>query len=131
MRVFIFLLFTFGVLGAADIKWMSLENAKNIAKEQNKILMVEVSAHGCKYCIDMANTTLKNDKIVAKINKYFVPVLFFMDSDKIPQEFFSKGTPTFFFLDGKGRRLAPPIFGAWDVSDFDSFLESAIKKRGE
>lgn len=129
MRFIIFLFLAFGVLGAAEINWMSLESARSIAKEQNKLIMVEISAHGCKYCVDMANTTLKNEAIVAKINKYFASVLFYADSDKVPREFLSRGTPTFYFLDKNGKRLTTPIFGAWNAADFDSFLEAAIKKR--
>jgi len=131
VKFFVFLFLAFSVLWASDINWTSLENAKKITKEQNKILLVEVSAHGCKYCIEMANTTFKNNKIVEKINQYFAPVLFYMDSDKVPREFASRGTPTFFFVDKNGKRLSPPIFGAWNVADFDSFLDAAIKKRGE
>lgn len=113
-----------------DVSWMKLQDAKNIAKKDGKILMVEVSSHSCGYCIEMANTTFKNDAITAKINKYFAPVLLYADTDEIPKEFQTRGTPTFFFMDKNGKRLMPPIFGAWNVSDFDSFLEAAIKKAG-
>lgn len=129
MRFVVFLFLAFAVLGAADVNWMSLDSARSIAKEQNKLIMIEVSAHGCKYCVEMANTTLKNEATVAKINKHFASVLFYADSDKIPKEFLSRGTPTFYFLDKTGKRLTSPIFGAWNTADFDSFLEAAIKRR--
>lgn len=116
---------------AADIKWLKMEDALQIAKKENKVLMVEVSAHTCKYCIEMANTTFKNEKIVAKINTQFAPVIFYNDSDSVPPKFFAKGTPTFFFVDKNGKKLMTPIFGAWNVSDFDSFLDLALKKAKE
>lgn len=129
MKSFVFLCFAISLFGA-DIDWMSLEKAKALAKKENKVIMVEVSAHGCKYCVDMAQTTLKSPRIVDKINRYFAPVLYYLDSDEIPKEFSARGTPTFFFVDKNGKRLSPPIFGAWNSKDFDFFLESALKQSG-
>ncbi len=124
-----------GILSAysfcADIAWMSLDAAKIAAKKENKIVMVEVSSHSCRYCVDMANTTFKNDAIVEKINKNFASVLFYQDSDVVPAEFASRGTPTFFFVDKNGKRLSPPIFGAWNAGDFNFFLDKAIQKAKE
>lgn len=118
-------------LFSAEIKWTSLQNAKSIAKKENKVVMVELSAHGCQYCVEMANTTFKDEKIVNKINANFAPVLFYSSDDNVPKEFMARGTPTFFFVDKNGKRLSPPIFGAWNSQDFDSFLEAAIKKSKE
>ncbi len=115
----------------AEIGWISLDAAKAVAKKENKILMVEVSSRSCKYCIDMANTTFKNDAIVEKINKNFAPVLLYQDSDTIPAEFASRGTPTFFFVDKNGKKLSPPIFGAWGANDFSFFLDKAMQKAKE
>jgi thioredoxin-related protein len=131
MRVFLFLYMLSLSVFAADIKWLKMEDALQIAKKENKVLMVEVSAHACKYCKEMANTTFKDEKIVAKINTYFAPVIFYNDSDSVPPKFFSKGTPTFFFVDKNGKKLMPPIFGAWNVNDFDFLLETALKKAKE
>ncbi len=131
MLKYIFTTLIFGVVCfGAEISWMKLDDAKNIAKKEGKILMVEISSHSCKYCIEMANTTFKNNEIVVKINKYFAPVVLYADSDEIPREFQTRGTPTFFFVDKNGKRLMPPVFGAWNATDFDSFLEVAIKKAG-
>lgn len=129
-KIALSLLFSLACFGA-EVSWMSLGAAKAAAKKENKILMVEVSAHGCKYCVEMASTTLKDEKIVNKINANFAPVLFYLDSEKIPSEFAARGTPTFFFVDKNGKRLSPPIFGAWNVQDFDSFLDAAIRKSRE
>ena len=96
---------------ASDIKWMTLADAKIAAKRDNKIIMVEVSAHGCRYCVDMANTTLKNQAVVDKINRHFAPVLYYSNSDEIPREFSAKGTPTFFFRQKRQKAFSAYIRG--------------------
>jgi thioredoxin-related protein len=131
MRAFLFLCMLSLSIFAADIKWLKMEDALQIAQKENKVLMVEVSSHACKYCIEMANTTFKNEKIVSKINTQFAPVILHNDSDSVPPKFFSKGTPTFFFVDKNGKKLMSPIFGAWNANDFDFFLETALKKAKE
>lgn len=120
---------TFAICG--EVNWLSLSDAKTLAKKENRVIMVEVSAHGCKYCIEMANTTLKNDKITTKLNKQFAPVLFYNDEGNVPEAFFAKGTPTFFFIDKNGKKLGAPIFGAWNANDFEYFLDLMLKKAKE
>lgn len=114
-----------------EVKWLSLAEAEALAKKENRVIMVEVSAHACKYCTDMANTTLKNDKITSKLNKQFAPVLLHTDEGEVPPRFFAKGTPTFFFVDKNGKRLSSPIFGAWNATDFEFFLDLILKKAKE
>ncbi len=130
MKILILLIFaTFAFCG--DVKWLSLKDAEALSKRENRIVMVEVSAHGCKYCVEMANTTLKNDKITSKLNQYFAPVLFYNDEGNVPPKFFAKGTPTFFFIDKNGKKLSAPIFGAWNATDFEFFLDLMLKKTKE
>ena len=50
---------------AAKIEWVyDIEEAKKLAKKENKVIMVDVHVNGCGFCKRLDNTTYVNKEVV-------------------------------------------------------------------
>lgn len=59
---------------AAQINWMSWEEATELAKKDKRKMLVDVFTEGCKWCKQMESTTFQHPDIVRYINEHFYPV---------------------------------------------------------
>ena len=76
-----------GALRAAEprqaIHWQSdLEQAVATARATKKPLMIQLTASWCGYCSKMKRDTFRDTKVIAEVNKCFVPVI--VDADQHP-----------------------------------------------
>ena len=83
-------------LSAAEVQWTKdLQKAAAKASEQNKPMLVLVSAPWCGYCQQMLKTTFRDEKLIGQLNQSFVPV--YLDADDYPEaveELKVEGLPT-------------------------------------
>lgn len=82
-----FLISAFNITLAGDeITWYSFENAQELAKKNDKKILLFTEAAWCVYCKKMERDVFTNEKVIEAMNKYFYPVKINVDSDS-PVEF--------------------------------------------
>lgn len=95
----------------------SLSKAKKLAKEENKIIFVDVMADWCLPCKLMINDIEKDEKVVAYFNENFINLKI---NEKSNREFMLNFSilvlPTILFLDNEANEVERKI-GYKDVND--------------
>ena len=110
-----------GTLSAAaqqDIKWKSLSEAQELAKENDKKVMLFAEAKWCGYCKKMYSEVFPEKTVQDSLHKYFYPVKVDIESHQevmfngrsltqrqLARQFRVSSTPTFIFLDQDGGTI--------------------------
>ena len=127
-----------------EISWYSMQEAQELAAENGKKVLVYAEAVWCTYCKKMEKEVFPRQEVIDSLAKYYYPVRVDIESDKklifndqtmtgsqFAQKYRVRGTPTFFFIDGKGEILvAQPGFIPHDVfTNLLTFVGSDAHKR--
>jgi len=93
-------------LASAELKWASSYDAglAQAAKEKKRV-MVMLSKEDCPACEYMEDIVFEEKTVENEIHKSFVPVHIDIHKDFIPEGLGYIGTPTFHFLDAKGKKI--------------------------
>jgi thioredoxin-related protein len=63
-----------------SIVWIyDVEEAKGIAEEENKLILIDFNADNCVWCQRLEDTTYKEEGVIKLVNENFVPVFFDLD----------------------------------------------------
>jgi len=124
-KILLTLLFSSVLVFGGGIKWeKDYSSAIARAKAQNKPVMFIVSNHNCHFCVQFENTTLKNAKVVEKLNKDYVSAIAYIDENPVfPRQLFVPGTPGTWFLKSNGEPMFEPVMGAVESDDFMKALD--------
>lgn len=124
MKKTIVLLFICAVsLFASDVKWeKELSKAVERAAKEQKPLMVLVTKNGCRWCDVLKQTTLKNPKVIAVLNRDFVNYEGVVDDNTVPPALMTQGTPATWFIKGK-TPMFEPVMGAIESEDYLKALD--------
>jgi thioredoxin-related protein len=97
----------------AELKWApSYDAALAQAAKEKKKVMVMLSREECPACEYMEEIVFEEKAVSTEIHKNFVPVHIDIHKDFIPEGLGYIGTPTFHFLDAKGKKIARHDGGA-------------------
>ena len=124
-KIFLMLLMCVTVIFAVEIKWEK-EYSAAIAKSKaaQKPLMFIVSNHHCRFCIQFETTTLKNPKVVQKLNADFISAIVYIDENPLfPRQLNVPGTPGTWFLKSDGEPMYQPVMGAVESEQFLNALD--------
>ncbi|OHD88640.1 thioredoxin family protein [Sulfuricurvum sp. RIFCSPLOWO2_12_FULL_43_24] len=124
-KIFLMLLMCVTVIFAAEIKWEK-EYSAAIAKSKaaQKPLMFIVSNHHCRFCVQFETTTLKNPKVVQKLNADFISAIVYIDENPLfPRQLNVPGTPGTWFLKSDGEPMYQPVMGAVESEQFLNALD--------
>jgi len=131
--VFIFLIISslFAVNWSGKVNWaMNYNIATTLAKNEHKLIMVDIGLTTCPPCMYLAEKVYTNDKVSTYINKNFVPVFYLADQDTLPsivQNYFTGSTPTILFIKPNGE-LFYSMIGARPPKIFLEILKSVNDK---
>jgi len=110
MKKLVFLLFSallFAIDWSGKVNWaMSYDMAKQLAKKENKLVMVDIALTNCPPCKYLATKVYTNDEVADYINKNFIPLFYLADQDHLPNEvanYFTGSTPTILFIKPNGE----------------------------
>ena len=120
-KILIYMVLLFATsLMAAEVSWAKdYQSGLKQAKAENKPMLFVISRDTCKYCIMLKNTTFKDKKVVAALDKDFIAVTSWInENDYVPQELFAPGLPAIWFLLPSGEPMYQPLMGAQSVDDF-------------
>jgi thioredoxin-related protein len=124
MKKLLFIVMLIGLsLSGAEVKWeKDLSKAVERAAKEQKPLMVLVTKNGCRWCDVLKQTTLKNDKVVAVLNRDFVNYEGVVDENSVPPALMTQGTPATWFIKGK-TPMFEPVMGAVESEDYLKALD--------
>jgi thioredoxin-related protein len=123
------------VKATQKIDYITFEKALNRAKSEDKIILIKATAPHCRYCKEMEQKVLVDEKIVNLLNKNFVIVSVDVSKETLPLELSVSMTPSFFFVfvnkDNEKVKIKR-IPGSWSKEDFlDILKESVIAKKNK
>jgi len=114
-------------LFGAEVHWAKdYQTGIAQAQKENKTVMFIISSHSCKYCLLLDRTTLKDAKVVNKINKNFIAIRSWTDKrDYIPAPLAQNtpGLPGIWFLLPNGDPMYQPLLGYAKPTAFDQALD--------
>ncbi len=125
-KIIVFLLLTL-CLTASEINWYeSYVKASEIAKAENKPMLIFISRPGCGACQAMKDITFKDETIYPYINEHFVPVSLDIDKNDAPETLQSEVTPTFHFVKYDGTKIRETLFGGKTGKFYLNILKEAV-----
>ena len=77
------------------------------AQQENRLLLVDLTAEWCNFCKKMDRTTWPDPKVLASIDKYYLPVRIQDEEEpELAEKYRQYGRPAFFVLNGNGEEIA-------------------------
>lgn len=100
----IFLLLVFHFSFANTIEWKELSSATfTQAKEENKIILLNLKANWCHWCHVMKENTYEDKEIVSYLNQHFITVEADQDANpELSNRYKDYGWPATIFINAKG-----------------------------
>ncbi len=109
----------------SSVDWQTnYHTAIKVAKEQNKRVYMLIVSDDCRWCRKFERTTLKDKKILQRLNEKYVLLHLSRDKDHIPNKFKTAPIPRHYFLTSTGKEVYP-VVGFRPVEDFNDFLNNA------
>ena len=106
-----------------SLEFYTYEEALQLQKKNNKIIMLDVMRSDCHYCITMKEEVFDDPEMSAWIEERFIPVELNLDFDELPLDLHVYFTPTFFFID-KNQTVIKKIPGSWNIQDFKDLTKN-------
>jgi thioredoxin-related protein len=107
VKYLFFLLFSLPLFG---VEWVTdFEKAKEMAKSQNRVIMMVITQEHCGACERLKDVTLEKEIVDRVLEKYYISTFF--DINELPEKIRIKGTPTVKFYTPSGKRLRYTIVG--------------------
>lgn len=130
VKIVFILMFSVFALFGADIKWeKDYASALKRSKTLHKPMMFIISNHHCHFCVQFETTTLKDPKVVQKLNADYVSAIVYIDENPLfPRELAVGGTPGTWFLKSNGEPMFEPVMGAIDAENFLNALDIVKKE---
>ncbi len=112
-----------------NIKYSNFEEAKKIAIQEHKYLMIKVEATNCRPCAEL-NDLLSNNKHIKKmVNSHIKAVKINTDHDTVPMGLSTIGTPTVFLIKPDENRVVMKLQGNEAIEDLEDSLNSFVDDR--
>ncbi len=124
----LFLTFILATSIFASADWFSnYHDAIKTAQEQNKIVYMLIVSDDCRWCKKFERTTLKDKKLLRRMNSQYVLLHLSRDRDYIPKKYKTTPIPRHYFLTSEGKEIFP-VVGYRDVETFESFLDTVEER---
>ena len=126
MRFLIFTALLVLVLNASHVRWHgNFDKAHQVAKKENKKLMVLLIEKDCTPCQESIKTTFINQPYIKEINDNFISIIVTKNQkESYPIEMLYTFTyPTLFFLDNRELFVCEPIRGEVTPEKLKNYLK--------
>jgi thioredoxin-related protein len=127
-KIFVaFLILLFTQL-SADVVWQKdFSQALELAKKEQKVLMLFVESKSCRWCKKMKSRTLSNEMVIKRLKPYVSVKVMRDDIDVLRDLPAINGVPTIFFMT-VDKRVLEKVVGYFNVEDFLSYIDDVEKK---
>ena len=106
------------------VRRYSYDAAKQIAKKEGKIILIEGYIPYCRWCIRMDREVMVEPEVKAVLNKRFVLVKMNLLTQKLPLGMKRLGTPYFYFIGSDGKTVIDTVEGFGNKEEFLELLKS-------
>jgi len=125
---FIFVTFMLVTSLFSSALWQDDYNkALELAKVQDKRVYLLIVSNSCGWCRKFENTTLKDKKILKRLNKNYILLHLVRGVDNIPLNFKTSPIPRHYFSTKNGKIIFP-VVGYRDVESFNGFLDTVNER---
>jgi len=112
----------------ASVEWQTnYHTALKLAEEKNKRVYMLIVSDDCRWCKKFERTTLKDKKILQRLDEKYILLHLSRDRDYIPKKFKTAPIPRHYFLTASGKEVFP-VVGYRDIDMFNDFLDNADKR---
>ena len=112
----------------ADISWQKdIPAALELAKKENKTLMVFVEGENCRWCKKMKHRILSDESVEKRLQSYVCVKVFRENKEAVKDLPEIEGVPSVFFMKAD-KTVLITVLGYFNVEDFTSYIDSVEKK---
>lgn len=104
--------------------------ALEVAKKENKPLMIVMVGDYCPWCRKFERKTLQREAVAMSVNKNFIALIVDrnLDKDKYPKELYANRIPTVYFIEPTKESKFFESLGYVKNDEFQETLSEAIKE---
>ena len=103
--------------------YTNYKEAFKTAKSENKAVFILFSTEYCRWCTKLKETTLKNPKVIKRLNQEFIVVFLDRDIDKYPSKYKVKAVPAIYFTDKNEEVFTSMVGYHKDPQDFIKWFD--------
>ena len=116
-------------LFAEEIVWLKdINTAFEMAKKEQRTVMVLVEGENCRWCKKMKHRTLGDKNVQKKLKSYITVKVMREDENAIKDLPIIHGVPSIFFMTPK-KEVIESVVGYFNVEDFLSYISDVEKKK--
>jgi len=120
-------LFVTALFSAEPVWQKDLATALDMAKKEQKTVMVMVEGEHCRWCKKMKRRTLNDEKVLQRLQSYIVVKVFQEDNEAVKTLPQIDGVPTIFFMTAE-KKILMTVVGYENAEDFLTDLDDVEKK---
>lgn len=118
-------------LFAEEIVWLKdINTAFEMAKKEQKTVMVLVEGENCRWCKKMKHRTLGDEYVQKKLKSYITVKVMREDENAIKDLPIIHGVPSIFFVTPE-KEVIESVVGYFNVEDFLSYISDVEKKKAK
>ena len=118
-------------LFADDTVWLKdINTAFEMAKKEQRTVMVLVEGENCRWCKKMKHRTLGDENVQKKLKSYITVKVMREDENAIKDLPIIHGVPSIFFMTAE-KEVIESVVGYFNVEDFLSYISDVEKKKSK
>lgn len=110
-----------------SVQYEDIDKALEKAEKEDKIIMIKAMTKECHFCRKMDAEVMIEEEVIQALEKDFVSVEVDVSTTKLPLGLKANLTPSFIFIDKKGKVISN-IPGSWSKEDFLDILKETKDK---
>lgn len=115
-------------LFAEETVWLKeIDAAFEMAKKEQKTVMVLVEGENCRWCKKMKHRTLEDASVKEKLKSYITVKVMREDENAIKDLPIIHGVPSIFFMTAQ-KEVIESVVGYFNIEDFLSYISDVEKK---
>ncbi len=124
-------LFTQSAMAGDSVPWQTWsDRVFQQARQENRLVLVDLSAQWCAYCRKMDAITWKDPRVLAAIEKHYVPVKIVDEKNpRLAEKYRDYGRPAVLILDADGKEIMRRR-GYMKPQWMEWMLQAVVQERG-
>jgi len=113
---------------SAEVVWQkNFSQSLELAKKDQKVLMLFVESKSCRWCKKMKNRTLSDERVIKRLKPYVSLKVMRDDMDVMRELPSIHGVPTIFFMTAN-KKILETVVGYFNIEDFLSYIDDVEGK---
>ena len=111
-----------------EIVWLKdINTAFEVAKKEQRTVMVLVEGENCRWCKKMKHHTLGDENVQQKLKSYITVKMMRENENDVKDLPIIQGVPSIFFMTPE-KEVMESVIGYFNVGDFLSYISDVEKK---